>query len=91
MNRIGMMVDISHVNNYTMMDVLDTSLAPGQFNFNNQNLAFIVALKACYVSCIAVIFSHSSAYALCNNPRNVPDNVLRRLVCYIVVCKIQQD
>ncbi len=29
MNRLGMLVDISHVNNYTMMDVLDTSAAPG--------------------------------------------------------------
>lgn len=26
---MGMLVDISHVNNYTMNDVLDTSLAPG--------------------------------------------------------------
>ena len=29
MNRLGMMVDISHVNNYTMADVLDITLAPG--------------------------------------------------------------
>ena len=29
MNRLGMLVDISHVNNYTMMDVLETSTAPG--------------------------------------------------------------
>ena len=29
MNRLGMMVDISHVNDYTMVDALDTSLAPG--------------------------------------------------------------
>ena len=31
MNRLGMMVDISHVNNYTMVDVLDTTLAPGKW------------------------------------------------------------
>jgi microsomal dipeptidase-like Zn-dependent dipeptidase len=30
MNRLGMMVDIAHVNNYTMVDVLDTSVAPGK-------------------------------------------------------------
>ena len=29
MNRLGMLVDISHVNNYTMVDVLETSVAPG--------------------------------------------------------------
>ena len=29
MNRLGMMVDISHVNNYTMVDTLDVTLAPG--------------------------------------------------------------
>ena len=31
MNRLGMMVDISHVNNYTMVDVLDTTLAPSMY------------------------------------------------------------
>jgi hypothetical protein len=30
MNRLGMLVDISHVNNQTMLDVLETSIAPGQ-------------------------------------------------------------
>ena len=54
MNRLGMLVDISHVSNYTMSDVLDVSKAP-------------------------VIFSHSSAYTLCANPRNVPDNILMRM------------
>lgn len=55
MNRLGMMVDISHVSPEAMHDVLDVSEAP-------------------------VIFSHSSARALTDHPRNVPDDVLMRLV-----------
>lgn len=52
MNRLGMMVDISHVNDSVMAQVLRTSQAP-------------------------VIFSHSSARALADVPRDVPDWVLR--------------
>jgi membrane dipeptidase len=54
MNRLGMVVDLSHVSAETMHAVLDTAEAP-------------------------VMFSHSSARAIVDHPRDVPDDVLRLL------------
>ncbi len=54
MNRLGMLIDVSHVSDKTMSDALDISKAP-------------------------IIASHSSARALSNVPRNIPDDLLRRI------------
>ena len=51
MNRVGMIIDLSHTSVETMRMALERSVAP-------------------------VMFSHSSSFALCPHPRNVPDDVL---------------
>ena len=54
MNRLGMMIDISHASDQSFYDVIKLSKAP-------------------------VIASHSCARALCNNPRNLTDDMLRAM------------
>ncbi|MDP4290955.1 MAG: dipeptidase [Bacteroidota bacterium] len=54
MNRLGMMVDVSHISDRSFYDVLKITKVP-------------------------VIASHSCARAICNNPRNMTDDMLRAL------------
>jgi len=58
MNRLGMIVDLAHVSQDTMRDVLGAS-------------------EEWEGSAAPIIYSHSSAYALCPHPRNVPDDILQ--------------
>lgn len=54
MNRLGILVDLSHVSSQVMHQVLDITKSP-------------------------IVFTHSSAKAITNHPRNVPDDVMKRL------------
>jgi hypothetical protein len=62
MNRLGILVDLSHAAHETVIAVLETTRSP-------------------------VIFSHSSAQALCNTSRNVPDHILRLVVSNSILSK----
>ena len=54
MNKIGMMIDVSHISDSSFYDVLKITKSP-------------------------IIASHSCARAICDNPRNLNDDMLKRL------------
>lgn len=63
MNRVGMIVDLSHVSTQVMKQALAASKKP-------------------------IMFSHSSARAICDHPRNVPDEVLTQLPSNGGICMV---
>jgi membrane dipeptidase len=67
MNRLGMLIDVSHMSDKSFYDVLELSTAP-------------------------VVASHSCARALCDSPRNLADDMLKKLAKkegVIQVCFVQ--
>ncbi len=54
MNRLGMLIDVSHISDKSFLDVMELSKAP-------------------------IIASHSCARAICDNPRNLSDDLLLKL------------
>ncbi|MFC2115280.1 dipeptidase [Bacteroidota bacterium] len=54
MNRLSMMIDVSHISDQAFYDVIETSSVP-------------------------IIASHSNARAICDNPRNLNDDMLLKL------------
>ena len=63
MNRLGLMVDLSHAHERSFYDALDISSTP-------------------------IVCSHSSCRALCDHPRNLTDEQMRRLADRGGVCQI---
>lgn len=54
MNRLGMMIDVSHISDDAFYDVLEVTAAP-------------------------IVATHSSARALCDHPRNLTDDMIKKL------------
>ncbi len=54
MNRLGLLVDVSHISDKSFYDVLEVSTTP-------------------------VVATHSCARAVCDNPRNLSDDMLKKL------------
>lgn len=75
MNRLGMIVDLSHVSQDTMREALS-----GTHNHDAPHSEYSkeeVGADDYRGSIAPPFFSHSSAYAICPHPRNVPDDILQ--------------
>ncbi|PHH70057.1 hypothetical protein CDD82_7361 [Ophiocordyceps australis] len=83
MNRIGMIVDLSHVSEFTSCwlgsEETMTDILGGRSDWPGSRAP--------------IIFSHSSAWAICPHPRNVKDHVLQRVKQHnsVVMVNISPD
>ena len=74
MNRLGMMVDLAHVSKFTMEDALRYDQ---QHRYQHQKFTVKNTLR---VSSAPVIFSHSGARGVNDHVRNVPDEILLKVL-----------
>ena len=71
MNKLGIIVDLSHTSVQVIIIMIMTVM---------MIMMLQTARHALDTSLAPVIFSHSSAHAICNASRNVPDDILRIVV-----------
>ena len=78
MNKLGIIVDLSHTSVQVIVIMIMTVI---------MIMMLQTARHALDTSLAPVIFSHSSAHAICNASRHVPDDILRIVVSMVALLK----